>query len=122
VARLPGGLLIKAEELTEVQLAEPTPQNWIATLTIETTNEKLPRGSFATLLRPGRIAEIHGRLKAIQAKAAAVDKPSQALPGAEGAKLENAIRELTQAVSSLTEIARQLASEIRNSSCKGSAG
>jgi hypothetical protein len=73
-------------------------------LIIETTNENIPRIAFETMriASTNRLGEVFDRLKKMQ-------PATETSPTPEGATIENAIRQLTDAVSSLTDVVKHLA-------------
>jgi hypothetical protein len=97
-------VICKSEEIIGVGLATHT-------FIIETKNQNLPRIETQTFFRSRRLGEIYGRLKAMQIEASSTATAIEpnASTTTESVKIEDAIRQLTNAVSSLTEMVKQLA-------------
>ena len=95
-------MLCKAEDIIDVQYFPAAGQDPTTRLTIETMNQDLPRITIGTILKASRLGTIHGRLKVMQVKATA----AQASVQGPSPRLEDAISQLTLAVSSLAEAVR----------------
>jgi len=100
--------VMKGEDIVELIFREGT-QYTPAWLTIVTNNEELPRIDLDHFNTGGRarLVELHSRLKRmrepLETRAEPQPKP---LPSAEGERLERAIGQLTDAVSSLADAIR----------------
>jgi hypothetical protein len=102
LAKTKSHVMCAAQEIISVEYITPSVESIPGVLTIETTNQHLPRTAITTIFRGKRLGEIHGRLKAMQTqtKKNIAEEPTSFI------RLEDAIIQLSVAVLSLAEAIR----------------